>query len=160
MNPRSTEFRHWLLAVDKYANLHQLDLWATRIVLVAMRYGHEAAKSYAESPDICAWRDCHNSPQGRSRYCSRDCSNKNARWRHTLRQEDRTSISHPTLCYQRLLDIGLFGEDPWGVAWTEGTEPWESDPIEWLHLIIRVADGQAPPKSLPRLELPRLRLVG
>ena len=52
--------------------------------------------------------------------------------------------------YQRLLTVGIWSTDPDGVAWTPGTEPWESDPIKWLHEVIRVADGNLPDPSLPR----------
>ncbi len=33
----------------------------------------------------CAWKDCENEVRPRSKYCSRQCSNKNARWRHAQR---------------------------------------------------------------------------
>jgi len=43
---------------------------------------------------LCAWRDCDKGPnegpairKSRSKYCSRDCSNKNARFRHKLRKK-------------------------------------------------------------------------
>lgn len=44
--------------------------------------------------DLCSWKDCDKGPNGgiairksRSKYCSRDCSNKNARWRHKQRKK-------------------------------------------------------------------------
>ena len=44
--------------------------------------------------DLCSWKDCDKGEDGgaaprkkRSKYCSRDCSNKNARWRHKQRKE-------------------------------------------------------------------------
>lgn len=33
----------------------------------------------------CAWKDCTHSPRETSKYCSKECSNKNARWRHRQR---------------------------------------------------------------------------
>ena len=43
---------------------------------------------------LCAWKDCdkgeNSGPairKSRSKYCSRDCSNKNARWRHKQRKK-------------------------------------------------------------------------
>lgn len=45
---------------------------------------------------LCAWEDCDKGPQGgpamtkpNSKYCSRDCSNRNARWRFAQRQKGR-----------------------------------------------------------------------
>ena len=35
----------------------------------------------------CAWHECSNPPRSSSKYCSRNCSNKNARWRHSKRPE-------------------------------------------------------------------------
>jgi len=44
------------------------------------------------SEDLCAWEACDKSPQGGraerrkgSKYCSRDCSNRNARYRYQQR---------------------------------------------------------------------------
>ena len=34
----------------------------------------------------CAWTDCSAPARGSSKYCSRDCSNKNARRRHAVRK--------------------------------------------------------------------------
>ena len=36
--------------------------------------------------DICEWHSCHNPPRPNSKYCSRDCSNKNARLRYKKRK--------------------------------------------------------------------------
>ena len=35
----------------------------------------------------CSWKDCNEPARPTSIYCSRNCSNKNARWRHRLRRE-------------------------------------------------------------------------
>jgi hypothetical protein len=37
-------------------------------------------------PVKCAWKDCENLPRLDSAYCSLDCRNKNARWRHDVRK--------------------------------------------------------------------------
>ena len=37
------------------------------------------------NPPICAWADCCEPARPRSKYCSRNCSNKNARARHKTR---------------------------------------------------------------------------
>ena len=37
----------------------------------------------------CAWGECHLPRREKSIYCSRDCSNKNARARHASRQSPR-----------------------------------------------------------------------
>ena len=34
----------------------------------------------------CGWKDCSNPPRPNSKYCSRDCSNKNARHRYKRRK--------------------------------------------------------------------------
>lgn len=36
----------------------------------------------------CSWKDCEEPARRTSIYCSRSCSNKNARWRHRQRQEE------------------------------------------------------------------------
>jgi len=35
----------------------------------------------------CAWKECGARSRTNSKYCSRDCSNKNARWRHRQRKK-------------------------------------------------------------------------
>lgn len=35
----------------------------------------------------CSWKSCEEPAKKKSLYCSRDCSNKNARWRHAVRKE-------------------------------------------------------------------------
>ncbi|MCB9741590.1 MAG: hypothetical protein H6740_03180 [Alphaproteobacteria bacterium] len=37
---------------------------------------------------MCAWKDCDKVARPGSKYCSRNCSNKNARYRHRLRKRD------------------------------------------------------------------------
>jgi len=49
----------------------------------------EAASAEAEGDDVCGWRDCVNPPRPNSKYCSRDCSNKNARSRYKKRQSKK-----------------------------------------------------------------------
>ncbi len=48
------------------------------------------AKGKAEAAvtvtSVCAWKDCDNAPRDNAKYCSRACSNKNARWRHAQRR--------------------------------------------------------------------------
>jgi len=39
----------------------------------------------ATAQTICAWRECEEIARPRSKYCSRNCSNKNARSRHKAR---------------------------------------------------------------------------
>ena len=36
---------------------------------------------------VCAWKDCSNPAREKSIYCSRNCSNKNARYRHKMRKQ-------------------------------------------------------------------------
>lgn len=46
----------------------------------------------AKDPTICAWKDCVKTARPNSKYCSRNCSNKNARWRHRQRSSDDDEI--------------------------------------------------------------------
>ena len=39
------------------------------------------------SINVCAWHDCNEPARPRSKYCSRNCSNKNARARHKNRSK-------------------------------------------------------------------------
>ena len=48
----------------------------------------------AKEENLCAWFKCDKGPNGsrakvrlNSKYCSRDCSNRNARWRHKQRKK-------------------------------------------------------------------------
>lgn len=41
--------------------------------------------SREETPGVCAWQGCSKPARQTSKYCSRTCSNKNARWRHAQR---------------------------------------------------------------------------
>lgn len=36
----------------------------------------------------CAWPGCRNKSAGKSKYCSRECSNKNARARHAQKRKE------------------------------------------------------------------------
>jgi hypothetical protein len=47
----------------------------------------EAAADGEGDPSICAWQGCGKPARDGSRYCSRDCSNKNARFRHKQRKD-------------------------------------------------------------------------
>ena len=49
--------------------------------------------------------------------------------------------------FEALIDQGLFHED--GIVWTPGTEPWESDPVRWLHTLIDIASGGSIPVGFP-----------
>ena len=40
-----------------------------------------------KSADLCVWPPCENPRRKKSKYCSRECSNKNARWRHKMRKK-------------------------------------------------------------------------
>jgi len=44
-------------------------------------------------PGSCAWEPCSSRRRERSIYCSRSCSNKNARYRHSLRKQSRRERS-------------------------------------------------------------------
>lgn len=39
-----------------------------------------------KAPHMCGWGPCPNEARSNSKYCSRACSNKNARWRHKKRK--------------------------------------------------------------------------
>lgn len=168
---QSELFQTWLVHTDQYAEQCGLDVWATRLVLIAIDYDHQTAKAFAEDSGLCARGACRNPPAPRkgrgpgSKYCSRNCSNRIADRQYKLRKRGGVSLHAPGACYDRLVEVGLFCEDPWGVAWIGNTEPWESDPILWLHELIRIADGQEPPAEFPLFRgdaggHPHLRLVG
>ena len=53
-------------------------------------------------------------------------------------------------CFTRLIELGIFSEEPEGIVWEEGSEPWTSDPMLWLDTLIQCADGADPPDLLPR----------
>lgn len=40
-----------------------------------------------KSEDLCVWPPCEKARRKKSKYCSRECSNKNARWRHKMRKK-------------------------------------------------------------------------
>lgn len=48
-----------------------------------------AEPSKPETQGTCAWRECSKPSRDTSKYCSRACSNKNARWRHARRKMAR-----------------------------------------------------------------------
>lgn len=37
---------------------------------------------------LCVWPPCEKTRRKKSKYCSRECSNKNARWRHKMRRKE------------------------------------------------------------------------
>lgn len=37
--------------------------------------------------ELCVWPPCEKARRKKSKYCSRECSNKNARWRHKMRKK-------------------------------------------------------------------------
>jgi len=149
----------WLHAIDEYARRNDLDPWAARIVAGIINFGSGFARQLTK-PSICTWSPCHNAPRPRSLYCSHDCSNNYARWRYLHRQRGCETLSHPIRCYQRLVDTGLLDQNG-DLVWIDGTEPWESDPLLWLHDLMRVSNGDPVPVGLPRLGQgpPQLRLI-
>jgi len=44
-----------------------------------------APAAASEDGPMCTWHECDKPARPRSKYCSRNCSNKNARWRHAQR---------------------------------------------------------------------------
>jgi hypothetical protein len=48
-----------------------------------------------------------------------------------------------------MVDVGLFSEEPCGIVWDDGVEPWDNDPVLWLHTIIDVASGKRIPAGFP-----------
>ena len=44
-------------------------------------------------PDVdqCTWKSCQKPARPRSKYCSRECSNKNARARYSAKSKDRSA---------------------------------------------------------------------
>jgi hypothetical protein len=54
-----------------------------------------------KDPNLCVWPPCEKTRRKKSKYCSRECSNKNARWRHKMRRKDGDEDG----------DLDLEGED-------------------------------------------------
>ena len=54
------------------------------VAAALLRQGEKKARIHPDD-DKCAWKDCDNLPAENSKYCSRTCSNKNARWNHRQR---------------------------------------------------------------------------
>ena len=52
--------------------------------------------------------------------------------------------------FKRLQDVGIISLDPEGIAWADGVEPWDSDPMGWFNTLVRVSAGGPLPPSLPR----------
>ena len=55
--------------------------------------------TFKAETNLCAWSECTKSPSGQraisrpgSKYCSRDCSNKNARHRYNLRKRNSCNL--------------------------------------------------------------------
>jgi len=48
----------------------------------------DATPPDVKSPLLCVWPPCEKSRRKKSKYCSRECSNKNARWRHKMRKKE------------------------------------------------------------------------
>ena len=51
--------------------------------------------------------------------------------------------------YTRLRVTGIFQEIPPGVIWDEGSEPWHSDPVRWLHDLVNISSGAPVPRGFP-----------
>lgn len=81
-----------------------------------------------------AWTGLFYGPLGARRYAQR-------------RSNYQTSKAWS--CYQNLIKAGVFCEEPEGIAWTEGVEPWTSDEILWLNTLVLIAEGNKPPKGFP-----------
>jgi hypothetical protein len=63
--------------------------WAARVA-ASRSDGHEAGGGVDgdRDPSLCTYPGCNNAKREGSMYCSRDCSNKNARARHAARKKD------------------------------------------------------------------------
>lgn len=49
---------------------------------------NETVADLGEDVEICAWHPCEKVARPGSKYCSRACSNKNARWRYKQRKSN------------------------------------------------------------------------
>lgn len=63
--------------------------WRERVQTTAQEVtvAQTAAKAPASTDEECAWPGCEKPQRPNSKYCSRACSNKNARARHKARQK-------------------------------------------------------------------------
>lgn len=57
--------------------------------------GDDDTEAEGEDSDVCAWAECSNLRRPNSKYCSRECSNKNARARHRKRKTPRGAKKGP-----------------------------------------------------------------
>jgi hypothetical protein len=51
----------------------------------------KASDSNGKEMPQCAWRNCEKTARPRSKYCSRNCSNKNARSRYSRRNDEEAA---------------------------------------------------------------------
>ena len=59
----------------------------TKRVFCCHQHETEWSHRTKEEGHTCSWKDCGELARAKSLYCSRDCSNKNARWRHAVRKD-------------------------------------------------------------------------
>jgi len=57
---------------------------------VERKKARKEAEEKAHLAEQCAWKDCKNRARSSSKYCSRTCSNRNARHRHKVRKKEKT----------------------------------------------------------------------
>lgn len=99
-----------------------------------------AADTYAATHDLDKWG-------ARVLWVALSISPRAAR-----RYASKHNLSSPAWArFTRLVEVGLLLIDPEGIAWDEGAEPWQSDPLHWFDTIVRVAAGAEPPPNLPRM---------
>ena len=55
-------------------------------VTAAKKGAPKSVAADSGNSEVCAWADCQKPARPRSKYCSRNCSNKNARARHKARK--------------------------------------------------------------------------
>lgn len=78
---REEEHKRWLERIGRQTGEDE------RAVAVAKTSSNAASARYEPAAtNSCAWHECSNAPRPNSMYCSRDCSNKNARDRHAQRK--------------------------------------------------------------------------
>ena len=74
-----------MASIEAAAKSHRLSV-AAELARKRQEMEAEVAKIKAKAAEgACAWSLCSNRARDNSKYCSRDCSNRNARARHRER---------------------------------------------------------------------------
>jgi len=60
-----------------------------KVVRISRKKKEKPLPTLPQDLPKCEWKDCDKPQRENSKYCSRTCSNANARWRHRERQKEK-----------------------------------------------------------------------